>query len=56
MDTSFDRKHSGHASLYKEQMFEENHIAHVPYLIAPNDVHLCKDKLETNINLFSFFD
>ena len=37
-------------------MFEDNHLADLPYPIAPNDVHLYEDQLQTNINVFSFFD
>ena len=37
-------------------MFEDNHLADLPYPIAPNDVHLYEDQLQININVFSFFD
>ena len=37
-------------------MFEQNNLANLPYIIAPNDVHLYDDQLQININVFSFFD
>ena len=37
-------------------MFRNNGLADLPYPICPNDVHLYEDQLQTNINLFSFFD
>ena len=42
--------------MYMEQMFEQNNLANLPYIIAPNDVHLYDDQLQININVFSFFD
>ena len=48
--------HLERASIYTEQMFDDNHLADLPYPIAPNDVHLYEDQLQININVFSFFD
>ena len=56
IDPRHDRNNSGRATLYTEQMFEDNQLADLPYPIAPNDVHQYEDRLQTNINVFSFFD
>ena len=37
-------------------MFQRNHLDDLPYPIQPKDVALYEDRLETNINVFSFFD
>ena len=44
------------ATLYKDDMFQRHHLYALPYQISPNDVHLYKDQLQMNINVFSFFD
>ena len=49
-------QHCFRATLYKEEMFKRYHFDTLPYPISPNDVHLYKDKLMININVFSFFD
>ena len=37
-------------------MFVRNKLADLPYPISPRDVHLYEDRLETSINLYTFFD
>ena len=37
-------------------MFQRNHLDDLPYPIHPKDVALYEDRLETNINVYSFFD
>ena len=37
-------------------MFQRHHLETIPYPISPNDVHFNKDQIQTNINVFSFFD
>ena len=49
-------KHCFRATLYKDEMFQRHHLDTLPYPISPNDVHLCEDQLQININVFSFFD
>ena len=44
------------ATLNKEEMFQRHHLDNLPYPISPNDVYLYEDKLQININVFSFFD
>ena len=44
------------ATLYKDDMFQRNHLEALPYTISPNDVHLYEDQLQININVFTFFD
>jgi hypothetical protein len=41
---------------YREEMFERNGLANLPYPISPHDVHQYEDELSININVFSFFD
>ena len=43
-------------TLYTNEMFQRNHLDTLPYPNAANDVHLNEDKLQININVFSFFD
>lgn len=42
--------------LYNEEIFQRHHLDTLHYLISSNDVHLYEDKLQININVFSFFD
>ena len=56
LDRSNTHQHLERPYFYTEQMFENNGLADLPYPIIPNDVHLYEDQLQTNINLFSFFD
>ena len=44
------------AILYKEEMFQRNHLDTLCYPISPNDVNLYEDQLQININVFSFCD
>ena len=44
------------ANYYIDEMFQRHHLDTFPYIISPNDVHLYEDQLQTNINVFSFFD
>ena len=37
-------------------MFQRHHLDTLPNPISPNDVHLYKDQLQMNINVFSFID
>ena len=41
---------------YTPAIFKRNGLDALPYPISPNDVHLYEDKLNVNINVFSFFD
>ena len=49
-------RHCIQASLYMEQMFHRHHLETLPYTISPNNVHLYEDRLQMNINVFTFFD
>ena len=42
--------------LYTDAMFERNNLHDLPYPIKPSDVSNYEDLLQTNINVFSFFD
>ena len=37
-------------------MFQCHHLHTLPYPISPNDVHLCEDQLQININVLFFDD
>ena len=54
--TNRPSKYCFRPSLYKEEMFQRYKLDTLPYPNHPNDVHLYKDKLQMNINVFSFFD
>ena len=56
LEPLLDQKHANRESLYTTEMFQRHHIDTLPYPISPNDVHLYKDQLQMNINIFSFFD
>ena len=43
-------------TLYTQQMFIRNHLDDLPYPIKPNDVAIYEDRIQTNINVYSFFD
>ena len=42
--------------LYTDTMFKRNNLNDLPYLIQPSAVSNYEDLLQTNINLFNFFD
>ena len=47
-------RHTNHANLYSEEIFERNGLVNLQYSIAPTDVHLYEDQLQVNINVFIF--
>ena len=49
-------KHNERAALQTEEMFERYNLLDLPYLIKPTEVCNYEDQLQTNINVFSFFD
>ena len=51
IEITLDEQHST-----RSKCSTDNLLADLPYPIAPNDVHLYEDRLQININVFSFFD
>ena len=56
LDPPRDRKHSKRSLLYTNEMFDRNHLADLPYPIAPQDVNFYEDLLQINIFVYSFSD
>ena len=50
------QRHFDRPNNYTNEMFVRNNLDDLPYPISPRDLHQYKDRLETNINLFSFFN
>ena len=49
-------KHCVCINTFKEEIFNRHHLATISYPIATNNVNLCKDSIQININAFSCFD
>ena len=49
-------RHNERPALYTDTMFERNYLVDLQYPIKPSDVSNYEDILQTNINVFSFFD
>ena len=49
-------RHNKRPALYTDTMFERNNLHYLPLSFKPTDVYNYEDLLQTNMNVFSFFD
>ena len=51
-----DTRNLKQSNKYTLEMFQRHHLDALPYPILPNNVHIYEERLEMNINVFSYFD
>ena len=56
LDRLADTRNINWPNEYTFDMFQRFNLDPLPYKISLNDVHLYKERLETNINVFSLFE
>ena len=56
LDRLADRRNLKQSIKYTLEMFQRNKLDALPYPISPNNVHIYEERLEININVFTYFD